>query len=157
MAKTKKQRVRTSPAPLVRLGPKNQVTIPKSIAISLQIEIGDILEPSIENGKVVFTPKRLVEKVAVPKLTKMEQQFLVSAKKKIDAINKDMRKSKGLTEAETKVAAKAGLIDPDQRWWWLEAWQKGEREAEDDFVKGRVSPPLQSANELVGYLRSLKA
>lgn len=153
MAKTKRQRVKTSLTPLVRLGPKNQVTIPKSIAISLRIEIGDILEPSIENGKVVFTPKRLVEKLAAPKLTKKEQQLLAAAKKKIDAINKDMRKSKGLTEAETKAAAKAGLIDPDQRWWWLEAWQKGEREAERDIAEGRTET-FASAEAFLNSLRS---
>jgi len=154
MQRTKK---RLSLTPLVRLGPKNQVTIPKSIAISLQIEVGDVLEPSVKNGKVIFTPKRLVEKAPAPKLTTREQILLVSAKKKILAINKNIRTAKGLTETETKVAAKAGLIDPEQCWWWKEKWQKGERESATDFENGRVSGPFHNSEELLTHLRSLKA
>jgi len=154
MPKTKIQ----PPIPLlVRLGPKNQVTIPKSIAISLHIEVGDVFEPSVENGKVVLTPKRLVPKVAALKLSQTEQRLLASAKKKIHAINKNIRTAKGLTEAETKVAAQAGLIDSDQRWWWTEGWQKGEREAAEDIAKARVSGPFHTSDELITHLRRIKA
>lgn len=115
------------------------------------------------NGKIVVIlkvksaslRKRAVAKT--PMLTLKEQKLLASAKEKIAAINRNIRASKGLTEAETKVAAKAGLIDPDQRWWWTEAWQKGERRAEDDIVNGRVSKPFHSADELIAHLRGLKA
>lgn len=48
-------------------------------------------------------------------------------------------------EVELEVAF-AGLIvrpvhegrDPEQWWFWTEAWQKGEREAEEDFRAGRT-------------------
>lgn len=31
------------------------------------------------------------------------------------------------------------LIDEDQSWFWTEEWQKGEREADEDIRKGRVT------------------
>jgi AbrB family looped-hinge helix DNA binding protein len=141
---------------LVKIGPKHQVTIPKEVFESLQLSVGDLLEMRAQNGNGLLIPQRVVERKPVPKLSRKEQALLASAKKKIAAINRNIRTAKGLTDPETKVAAKVGLIDPDQRWWWREAWQKGEREAEDDFVSGRVSRPFQSANELIDHLRSLK-
>lgn len=143
--------------PLVKIGPKHQVTIPKEVFEHLQLSVGDFLEMRAQNGKGVLIPKRVVERAPAPKLSGKEQTLLTSAKRKIAAINKNIRTAKGLTEPETKVAAKVGLIDPDQQWWWREAWQKGEREAEDDLINGRVSKPLHSADELIGHLRSLKA
>ncbi len=83
-----------------------------------------------------------------------EKTLLASAKKKIAAINRNMRTAKGLTKAETKVAAKAGLIDEEQRWWWTEAWQKGERRAQRDIDEGRVSKAYDNVDEA---LRELKA
>jgi len=143
--------------PLVKIGPKHQVTIPKEVFESLQLSVGDFLEMRAQNGNGVLILKRVVERTPVPKLSRKEQALQTSAKKKIAAINRNIRTAKGLTESETKVAAKVGLIDPDQRWWWREAWQKGERKAEDDFVNGRVSKPFHSADELIGHLRNLKA
>lgn len=143
--------------PLVKIGPKHQVTIPKEVFESLQLSVGDLLEIRAQNGNGVLIPKRVVERAPAPKLSRKEQALLASAKKKIDAINKDIRTARGLTDAETKVAAKVGLIDPDQRWWWTEAWQKGEREAENDLRKGGVSKPFHSAENLIGHLRNLKA
>jgi len=143
--------------PLVKIGPKHQVTIPKEVFESLQLSVGDFLEMQVQNGKGFLIPKRVVEKARAPKLSRKEQVLLLSAQKKIAAINKDIRTARGLTEPETKVAAKVGLIDPDQRWWWREEWQKGEREADDDLINGRVSKPFHSADELIGHLRSLKA
>lgn len=66
------------------------------------------------------------------------QNALRSAKKKIVAIQKDLRSAKGLTRQEADLAAKAGLIARDQRWWWMEEWQGGERKAQKDIDEGRV-------------------
>lgn len=63
----------------------------------------------------------------------------------------------GLTREEADVAAKAGLIDPDQKYWWLEDWQKGEREAERDIQEGRISGPFTTAEELIVHLHRQKA
>ncbi len=30
------------------------------------------------------------------------------------------------------------LIDADQAWFWTEAWQRGERDANEDIARGRV-------------------
>ena len=78
--------------------------------------------------------------------------FSRGAKDKIKTINEDMLNSKGLTEAEANVAAKAGLIDPEQKYWWLESWQKGEREAERDDREGRSSSEFETAESLLAHL-----
>jgi len=41
---------------------KNQVTLPKVLATKLHIQEGDLLEYSIEDGKIIITPKMLVSK-----------------------------------------------------------------------------------------------
>jgi AbrB family looped-hinge helix DNA binding protein len=67
--------------PHVKIGPKHQITIPKEIFEELQLEVGDLLEVSVENGKVVITPKRVIDKLPVRKLSPKEQKLLKSAKK----------------------------------------------------------------------------
>ena len=68
----------------------------------------------------------------------MSQPALASAKRKIQAINEDVQNSEGLTEDEADAAIEAGLIDADQKYWWLESCQKRHRKAEEDIRKGRV-------------------
>ena len=98
-------------------------------------------------------PKRVVTAVAL-KLSAKEQAALPRAKKKIAAIRKDLINSKGLTRDEVDVAAKAGLIDTDQRYWWTEEWQEGEREAERDIRVGRVET-FETPEEFLAHLRIL--
>lgn len=138
---------------LVKIGPKHQITIPKQVFQELQLEVGDYLEVEIKNGKGVLTPKKLTDKVAAPKLTPGEQRLLESAKKKIQAIREDLKNSKGLTRAEARVAAKVGLIDPEQMYWWLESWQKGEREVERELEAGEYKE-FSSAEEFMKDLTS---
>jgi len=140
--------------PFVKIGPKHQITIPKQIFSRLELKAGDFIEVMIQGGRVVLIPKQMTEKPPVPKLSEMEQGLLNSAKTKIAAINKDMLNSNGLTQAEADVAAKVGLIDPEQKWWWTEEWQKGERQAEADIKAGRISGPFKSAEELIKDLES---
>ena len=116
---------------------KLHLTIPKEIFKKLDLEVGDVLEVAAQAGKGVFIPKRLVPKTSAPRLSDKEQKALASAKKKITAIQKDLKNAKGLTREEADVAAKVGLIASDQKWWWLESWQEGEREAEQDIEAGR--------------------
>lgn len=125
--------------PLVKIGPRHQITIPKQVFDTLELEPGGVLEIVAREGKAVLIPKQVSTKTPAPKLSETEQKLLTSAKQKITAINEDMLNSVGLTREEADVAAKAGLIDPDQKYWWLEDWQKGEREAERDFVEGRFT------------------
>ena len=76
-------------------------------------------------------------------INKDEQKALTQIKKKISTIQTDHIHSKGLTDTEAEIAAKVGLIDPQQMWWWKEDWQKGEREAENNIAKGEVTEALR--------------
>jgi len=82
-----------------------------------------------------------------------EQKLLVEAKRKIKAIQNNLTNATGLALAEADVAAKTGLIDPGQRWWWTEEWQKGEREAQKDIEAGRVSKVYKNITEALADLK----
>ena len=124
--------------PIVKIGPKHQVTIPKEVFDQLHLKPRDILEAIAQKGKVVMIPRQLTAKAPAPSLTKKEQETILTAKEKIEQIQKDILHSQGFTKEEIKVASKVGLIDPDQAWWWTEEWQKKEREAEKDVKEGKV-------------------
>jgi len=124
--------------PIVKIGPKHQVTIPKEVFDRLHLKPGDFLEATAQMGKVVMIPRQFTAKAPAPSLTKKEQKILLEAREKIEYIQKDILHSQGLTKEEAKVASKVGLIDPDQAWWWTEEWQKKEREAEKDIKEGKV-------------------
>ena len=47
---------------LVKLGASRQVVIPKKIHDQLGLNPGDYLEVELRSGKVIFTPKALVDK-----------------------------------------------------------------------------------------------
>lgn len=142
---------------LVKIKPKGQITLPKPVRDTLGLSTGDLIEIDVQNGRGVIVPKRVVTAAPAPKLSLKEQKLLQSARKKIETINADPIHSKGLTESEADIAAKVGLIDPDQKWFWLEAWQKGERQAERDEQEGRVSKPIGTVEELREHLRGLRA
>lgn len=135
----------------VRIGPKHQVTIPKEVFEALGLEAGDFLDAKAEAGRIILIPKRLAAKAPAPRLSPAEQKILIRAKAKIERIQGDLLKAKGLTREEVRVAAKAGLIDPDQSYWWTEEWQGGERAAERDVRAGRVKT-FSSVEELVSNL-----
>lgn len=122
--------------PHAKVNSQGQITIPKPVREALKIKSGDLVEVVVKNGKGMFMPTRLVAEVPAAKLTVKEQQSLSRVKKKIEAIQTDVINSKGLTKDEADVAAKVGLIAEDQKYWWLEEWQKGEREVERNYEKG---------------------
>ena len=132
----------------VRVGPKHQVTIPKEVFEALSLNEGDFLEATAEGGRIILTPLQLAAKAPAPRLTPAEQRVLLRAKAKIERMREDLLTARGLTEEETEVAAKAGLIDPDQKYWWTEAWQKGERAAEADRRAGRLLGPFATVEAL---------
>ena len=128
--------------PAVRIGPKHQVTIPKEVFEALSLDVGDFLDAAAQGGRIILTPKQLAAKAPAARLTPAEQRALVRAKAKIERIQRDLLHAQGLTKEELQVAAKAGLIDPDQMYWWTEAWQQGERAAEADVRRGRLLGPF---------------
>lgn len=132
---------------IVKIGPKHQVTIPKEVFDQLHLKPGDFLEAITQGGKIVMVPRQLTAKAPAPSLTKKEQEILLTAKEKVEQIQKDILHSQGLTKEEAKIAGKVDLIDPDQAWWWTEEWQKKEREAEKDIREGRLYGPFESVKE----------
>jgi len=138
--------------PVVKIGPKHQVTIPKEIFDQLDLQTGDFLEAVTQEGKIVMIPKQLINKAPAPSLTAEEQATLPRVKDKISKIQMDLANSQGLTTEEAKLAIKVGLIDPEQAWWWSEEWQKGEREAEKEIAQNELSKSFRSLDKLVEHL-----
>jgi mRNA-degrading endonuclease YafQ of YafQ-DinJ toxin-antitoxin module len=103
----------------------------------------------------VVTPQRLTANPKIPKLTKQEQATLKKAQKKIYAINTTPLNSRGLTKAEIEVAAKVGIIDKDQAWYWTEEWQKGEREAKREIANGDTIGPFDNAEDAIAGSQGL--
>ena len=143
--------------PHSKITTKHQVTIPKPVFEKLGLEVGDLVEIIEDKGKVVLIPQQMVSRAPAAKLSQKEQQTLVRAQNKIKSINEDLLNSKGLTEKEANVAIKAGLIDPEQKYWWLESWQKGEREAEQNEKEGQSSEPFETADALLAHLQKQRA
>lgn len=49
-------------SPTVKIGTSRQVVIPKKIHDQLKLSAGDYLQVDLQAGKVVFTPKVLIDK-----------------------------------------------------------------------------------------------
>lgn len=49
-------------AGIMEVRKKNQITLPRVLAKALKIQEGDILEYSLEDGRIVITPKMLIPK-----------------------------------------------------------------------------------------------
>ena len=140
--------------PYVKVGPRHQITIPQEVRESAGIDAGDLLEIITQRGKVIITPQQVISRPMAVKLSKKEQETLLSARKKIESIQNDMINSTGLTREEVAVAAKVKLIAQDQQWWWLEEWQQGEREVERDIKEGRTET-FETPEEFLAALKEL--
>lgn len=53
--------------PIVRVSPKHQITIPKPIFDELKLKVGDVLEVTAKNGKIMLAPLRTSLKKEVGK------------------------------------------------------------------------------------------
>jgi AbrB family looped-hinge helix DNA binding protein len=47
---------------IVTVKNKFQIVIPRHVRELVRIEIGDLLQADVENGKIVFTPKSLIDR-----------------------------------------------------------------------------------------------
>ncbi len=47
---------------IVTIKNKFQIVIPQHVRELAHVEIGDVLEAGVENGKIIFTPKSLVDR-----------------------------------------------------------------------------------------------
>ena len=147
-------KIRETPeAPLRKVRKFYQVSLPARLSKKLGIAEGDYVEMQETRDGILVKPVAVTERVPAARLTPKEQQLLLKAKDKIAKIKKDLSSARGLTEEETQVAAKAGLIDSEQAWWWLESWQKGEREAER-ALRARKVKGFDNVEDLIDDLRS---
>jgi AbrB family looped-hinge helix DNA binding protein len=90
---------------------------------------------------------------------KMSELVRVRQKSQI-TLPQSIRKTLGIEEGDyLDVRVKDGeiilkvkkLIDKDQAWFWTERWQQGEREADEDIKKGRISQ-FEDVNEAITFL-----
>lgn len=143
----------TSEIPLRKVRKFYQVSLPARLSKKLGIAEGDYVEMQETRDGILVKPVAVTERVPAARLTLKEQQLLLKTKDKIARIKKDLASAKGLTEEEARVAAKTGLIDSEQAWWWLESWQKGEREAEK-ALKAKKVKEFDNVEDLIRDLRS---
>lgn len=139
--------------PLRKVRKFYQVSLPARLSKKLGIAEGEYVEMQETKEGILVKPVAVTERAPVARLTAKEQQILLKAREKIARIKKDLLSAKGLTAEEARVAAKIGLVDPEQAWWWLESWQKGEREAEKDLKAGRIKE-FKNVEDLIKDLRS---
>jgi len=86
---------------LIKVTRGGQVTIPAALRRAAGIEVGDYLEVQVVGGRLVLSPKQ--------------------------------------------------VIDKSQAYFWTEAWQAGEREAQEDLEAGRVAR-FNTLEELIADL-----
>jgi AbrB family looped-hinge helix DNA binding protein len=139
--------------PLRKVRKFYQVSLPAHLSKRLGIAEGEYVEMQETKEGILVKPVTVTERAPAARLSAKEQRILLKAREKIARIKKDLLSARGLTKEEAQVAAKASLIDPDQSWWWLESWQKGEREAEKDLRAGRVKE-FENVEDLIRDLRS---
>lgn len=78
---------------------------------------------------------------------------LLAVKEKIYAIKENRPTAFGLTTKEAEIAAKAGLITKEQKWWWTEEWQAGERDADRALKEGKTKE-FENVDDLIKDLDS---
>jgi AbrB family looped-hinge helix DNA binding protein len=58
---------------VVTVKQKFQIVIPQHIREQVNVEIGDLLEASVEDGKITFTPKTLIDRRLAEGLRDLKQ------------------------------------------------------------------------------------
>ena len=138
---------------LTKIGPNHQIAIPPDAVKALHLTIGDILVGRVQEGKLVLVPRKRVKKTSERQLPPEEQKLLASAQRKIERIRRDPARARGLTDKEAAIAAGAGLIAREQRWWWSEPWQRGERRAERELRAGQT----KTFDRVEDFIQDLRA
>ena len=59
--------------PIVTVKNKYQVVIPQRLRAQVGIHIGDVLEAQVDRGKIVFTPKALVDRAIAEGLNEVRK------------------------------------------------------------------------------------
>lgn len=137
----------------VRVDPRHQITIPENIRAAIGLRAGDVLEVSVDQGKVILAPKYAAKRSPRKELSPDEKRALTRAEKKMNLIIEDSLNSKGLTAKEIAAAVKAGLIPKGEAYSWTEQCQKDLRASMQDYREGRVSPAFDDPHEAIAYLQ----
>jgi len=58
---------------LVTIKNKFQIVIPRAIREQAHLDVGDLLEAGIENGKITFTPKSIIDRHLAEGLTDLAE------------------------------------------------------------------------------------
>ena len=58
---------------VVTVKQKFQIVIPQHIREQMRVEVGDLLEASVEDGKITFTPKTLIDRRLAEALRDLKQ------------------------------------------------------------------------------------
>ena len=78
--------------PTARIQPKGQVTIPTRLRAKAGLAKGDLVEFSLHRGKIVITPKVVIDKLQFPNA---DDEYTPAQRKIIDA-----RLAKGMAEID---------------------------------------------------------
>jgi len=140
-------------SPLRKVRKFFQISLPARLSKKFGIAEGEYVEMQETKEGILVKPVEVSERLPVIRLNRKEQRLLADAKTKVRQINVDWLGSQGLSKNEARVAAKVGLIDSEQIWWWLESWQTGERAAEKDRKEGKTKK-FENVDDLIDDLRS---
>lgn len=102
------------PASTVKLGVSRQVVIPKRIHDALGLRPGDYLQVEATGGRVVFTPKTLVDKRIERRIAESLEDFAAgrsygpfdSAEEMIDSLHKNVRTRRASRKGASRKASR---------------------------------------------------
>lgn len=129
-----------------------QISLPARLGRKLGIAEGQYVQMEETQKGILVKPVSVKERVPIARFTKKEQRLLATAQGKMAKMRKDLCAARGLTKEEVQIGVKAGIIEQEQSWWWLESWQKRERDAEADIRSGRLVGPFDTAREAIRAL-----
>ncbi len=108
---------------LQKIDREHKIKLPPEFLSRLKIRPGETLHTEMVGDRLILHP--MSRRKNYP-----PSSAIIKVQKKMERINLNPLRSKGLTAAEIGVAIKAGLIDKQQAWFWTIGWQKMEREAD---------------------------
>ena len=79
--------------PIVKVKGKYQVTLPSSIREQVGVAVGDILEASVEKGRITLTPKSIVDRDIAKGLEDFKKSRSIGPFETADAAVKTLRRT----------------------------------------------------------------
>lgn len=88
---------------LVKVKPKYQVLIPPEVREKANVEVGDFLEANVERGKIILTPKSVIDRDLEISLREMREGKMSpaysSAREFVRALHRDVKKLRSKKKA----------------------------------------------------------